>query len=434
MADGKRIWTRRDFCHNSLRWAGAGLGMAVFGPGAFNRAYASNRDKPITIGITTDASGQYANSGASEMLGIRMAISECNERGGVLGRKIQWIHQDTETDSATGARVAEKMIARYECNFLVGAVSSAVSDSIARVAQKYGTIYLDTNSSSPSGSGAGCHRVKFMWDGNGNNFGRAIVKNAIHTGANKWILLTSDYDWGRQINLAVRKSAEARGARIMSEIMVPVGTLDFTSYLQQIKQQQPDVVAAAFCGVYLKALRAQAANFGLQRKPAWIFNQQDWPDIYGLPKGSLFGIFATCWYHKFDLPGVDGFVRKYQIAYPQERIRVPGNVYYNGYMATRELLRAIERVGTVNNIAVIKELERLRIPARERMQHFAAYMNPNTHQLQQAVYMAMENLERRDDDDVFKILSRVGPEEVADDAADNRCQLESYAATPTYEV
>jgi branched-chain amino acid transport system substrate-binding protein len=427
-------WTRRKFCQDSLRLAGAGLGTALVGPWISNRLYASARNKPITIGITTDASGQYAGSGASEMLGIRMAISEFNERGGVLGRKIQWIHQDTETNPATGARVAEKMIARHECNFLVGGVSSGVSNSIGRVAQKYGTVYLDTNSSSPSESGTHCHRVKFVWDGSGSNFAHAIVRNAVTSSGSRWMLLTNDYEWGRQINSAVRRTAEGKGARIVDELMVPEGTLDFSPYLQKIKQQKPDVVAAAFCGEYLRALRAQASHAGLKEKPAWIFNQQDWPDIYGLPKGSLFGLFATCWYHKFDVPGVEDFIRKYRTAYPNERIQVPGNVYYNGYMATRELLRAVERAGTVNNIAVIKELEKLRVSALDRMQHHDAFMNPNTHHLQQSVYMATENLERQAADDVFKILSRVGPEEVADDAAGGACKLEPYEATPTYEV
>jgi branched-chain amino acid transport system substrate-binding protein len=433
MGDLESGWTRRDFCKTSLGLAGAGLGAAFFGPWKFNHVYASAQDKPITIGITTDTTGQYGSSGASELLGIRMAISECNERGGLLGRKIQWIHQDTETNPATGSRVAEKMISRYACNFLVGGVSSGVSDAIARVAQKHGAIYMDTNSSSPSESGAHCHRVKFVWDGNGNNFGRAIVKNAIQSVGKKWVLLTSDYEWGRQIHGAVRIAAEAGGAQIVKELMVPEGTVDFTSYLEEIKRLKPDVVGAAFCGDYLKALRAQASHAGLREKPAWIFNQQDWPDIYGLPKGSLFGTFATCWYHKFDLPGVADFIRKYRAAYPQERIPVPGNVFYNGYMATRELLRAVERRGTVNNIAVIKELEGLRVTARDRMQHHDAYMSPITHQLQQSVYVATENLDRRDDDDVFKILSRVDPEEVADDAAGGACKMDTYEATPTYE-
>ena len=61
-------------------------------------------------------------------------------------------------------------------------------------------------------------------------------------------------------------------------------------------------------------------------------------------------------------------------------------------------------------------------------------MNPNTHQIQQSVYVATENPDRKDEDDVFKILSNVGPEDVADEAAGSSCKMDSYAATPTYEI
>ena len=54
---------------------------------------------------------------------------------------------------------------------------------------------------------------------------------------------------------------------------------------------------------------------------------------------------------------------------------MPGNVFYNGYWAIRELLEAIERAGTTNNIAVIKELEKLKIPAADRMQQHDAWIN-----------------------------------------------------------
>lgn len=434
MASNKSVKNRRDFCKDSLRLAGVGIGAAFFGPWKFNHVYASPKDKPITIGITTDLSGQYAQSGASEMLGIRQAIAEFNERGGLLGRKIKWIHQDTETDLATGARVAKKMIERYECNFLVGGVDSSVSNGIAEIAQKHGTIYLDTNSSSPSESGAHCHRVKFVWDGNGSNFAKAIVKNAAATSGKRWILLTSDYEWGIQINQAVRKAAEKAGAQIIGELKVPHKTLDLSTYLREIQKQNPDVVAASFCGEYLRALRAQAAHLGMRDKPTWIFNQQDWPDIYGLPKGSLFGLFATCWYHGNELPGVKEFIRKYQTAYPNERIQIPGNVYYNGYMATRELLRAVERAGTVNNIAVIKELENLRVTAADRMQNHDAYMNPKTHQIQQSIYVATENMHRKIDDEVFTIKAHISPDEAKDDEAEAACKMEPYLNTPTYEV
>ena len=66
---------------------------------------------------------------------------------------------------------------------------------------------------------------------------------------------------------------------------------------------------------------------------AWINNQQDWPDVYGLGPEQIFGVFGTNWYWMLDLPGVKEFVADYQKVYPGMAIQVPGNVYYNGYMA-----------------------------------------------------------------------------------------------------
>jgi branched-chain amino acid transport system substrate-binding protein len=168
--------------------------------------------------------------------------------------------------------------------------------------------------------------------------------------------------------------------------------------------------------------------------PAWINNQQDWPDVYGLPLDNLFGVFGTTWYYQLDLPGVAEFVQRYQAMYPETRMKVPGNVFYNGYMATRELLSAVERAGTTNNIAVIKQLEGLRMPAADRMQHHDAWIDPNTHQVQQSIYLATANTGSSDPDDMFKILSSSDPESVKDEGAAAACNLESYADTPTYEM
>src|SRR5678816_1134190 len=103
-------------------------------------------------------------------------------------------------------------------------------------------------------------------------------------------------------------------------------------------------------------------------------------------------------------------------------------------MATRELLRAVERAGSTNNIKVIKELEGLKVSAKDRMQNFDAYMNPATHQMQQTIYMASYNDKPAEKDDIYKILSAVPPAEVEDKAAPGACKLESYSDTPSYET
>ncbi len=412
----------------------AGAGAAFFGPWKYNRVYAASTDRPIKIGITSDASGQYANSGASDRRGMQMAIGEFNKKGGVLGRRIETTHLDTETTPATGSRVAERLISRDECSFLIGAVSSGVANAISQVAQKYGCVYLNTNSSSPTESGKNAHRVKFVWDGNGNNFAQAAVSNSIKAYGKKWLLLTNDYVWGHNTSAATRKLVTMFGGEITNELLVPQGTRDFSSILIKVQQAKPQVVAAAVGGDDQKALRQQVAQLDMAANTAWVNNQQDWPDVYGLPIENLFGVFGTTWYYRLDLPGVKEFVQRYQATYPDTKMKVPGNVFYNGYMATRELLSAVERTGSTNNIKVIKELEGLKISARDRMQHHDGWMNPNTHQMQQSVYLATANQSGVEKDDIFKILSNASPESVRDRSADAGAKLESYADTPTYET
>lgn len=408
-------------------------GVAITGAAAAFAATTAGAADPLLIGLTSDASGQYANSGASDRRGMLMAIDEFNARGGVLGRKIETVHIDTETTPATGSRVAERMITREKVGFMIGAVSSGVANAISQVAQKYGVVYLNTNSSSPTEAGKNCHRVKFVWDGNGSNFAQAAVKNAIAAYGKNWLLLTNDYVWGHNTSKATRKLAEANGAKIIDEILVPQGTRDFSATLLKLQQKHPKVVAAAVGGDDLKALRQQVGQLKMGSAYAWINNQQDWPDVYGLPLDNLFGVFGTTWYYNLDLPGVSDFVAKYQAAYPDTKMKVPGNVFYNGYWATRSLLEAIEAAGTTNNHAVIKQLEKLRISAKTRMQHDDAYMNASTHQMQQTVYLATANAGSSDKNDMFKILSHTSPDKVADKGADASCKLESFADTPVLE-
>ena len=414
--------------------AGAWGAAPFFGPWKHNHVWSqAAQKKPLVIGLTMDASGQYGASGNEERLGAMMAIREFNAKGGVLGRAIEAIHIDTETTPATGSRVAERMITRNEAAFLIGALHSGVANAISQVAQKYGCVYLNTNSSSPTEAGKDCHRVKFVWDGNGTNFAHAIVKNALKVNGNRWLLLTNDYVWGHNTAKAMRTLVEANGAKIVDELMIPQNTRDFSAYLLKLQQIRPEVVAAAVGGDDIKALRQQVVQLKMNQKPAWINNQQDWPDVYGLGPDSIFGVFVTTWYWRLDLPGVKELVAAYQKTYPGMAIRVPGNVYYNGYVAARELLRCVEEAGSTNNIAVIKKLEGRKMTAADRMQHFDAWINPATHQCQQTIYMATYNDKPAERDDIFKILTQAPPQEVEDKDAPNACKLESYASTPTYE-
>ena len=111
------------------------------------------------------------------------------------------------------------------------------------LANKYGIIYMNTNSSAPSEAGENCSRVKFVWDGNGTNFSKAAVANAVEKIGKRWLLLTNDYVWGHTTSAATKAQVEAAGGQIIDNLLVPQNTRDFTSYLLKVQQAKPDVVA-----------------------------------------------------------------------------------------------------------------------------------------------------------------------------------------------
>ena len=289
--------SRRRFVQGSATTAALAGTVAFYGPWQHNRAYA--QAKPIKLGLTCDASGQYGNSGQDDLRGIRMAIAEFNAKGGVLGRKVECGHGRYRDDA--GHRQPRRR-ALHHARGLHGADRRACTRASPtpspRWRQSTASIYLNTNSSAPSEAGENCSRVKFVWDGNGTNFSKAAVRNAVTSIGKNWLLLTNDYVWGHTTSAATKTQVEAAGGKIIDNLLVPQNTRDFTSYLLKVQQAQ-----ARRGGDRDRRRRHQGAAPAGRRsssstsKPAWINNQQDWPDVWGAPE-SLFGVFGTTWYHK----------------------------------------------------------------------------------------------------------------------------------------
>jgi branched-chain amino acid transport system substrate-binding protein len=68
------------------------------------------------------------------------------------------------------------------------------------------------------------------------------------------------------------------------------------------------------------------------------------------------------------------------------------------------------------------------------MQHFDAYIDPATHQVQQTIYLARRNTKPRDKSDLFEIISWTKPEAALDDAAPGKCKLKPDAEVPSFEL
>ena len=85
----------------------------------------------------------------------------------VLGRPIEPRWEDTETDPSVAVRKAQKLIERDKIDFMIGALSSGVAAPLSELAQRYGIIYFNSNSSADTVTNDKCQRVNFVWDANG---------------------------------------------------------------------------------------------------------------------------------------------------------------------------------------------------------------------------------------------------------------------------
>lgn len=95
--------------------------------------------EPIKIGIISPMSGNYGDHGALERAGMQMALDEYG--GKVLGRSVQFILADSETNPDAAARRARRLIEVDGVKILIGGVSSSVGVSVGAVAEEKGALH-----------------------------------------------------------------------------------------------------------------------------------------------------------------------------------------------------------------------------------------------------------------------------------------------------
>jgi branched-chain amino acid transport system substrate-binding protein len=425
-AQGTKGLTRRQLLKAA---AGFGAGVGFIGNWRWARAQAK---KPILIGLTCDATGTFADSGQAERRGMILAIEEFNAKGGVLGRPIEHKWEDTETDPSVAVRKAQRLIERDKIDFMMGALSSGVAAPLSDLAQRYGIIYCNSNSSSDTVTNEKCQRTNFVWDANNWMFANALGPLVVKELGKKWFLVTHDYVWGKNATAVTRDVMKKVGAEEMGELFIPQGARDFSAQLLRIRSVKPQVVIANMAGIEQTALREQAAEFGAEKDAAWVFPQQDFPDMVTLGVKKSFGYFCTTWHYTLDEPGVKEFTERFRKRWASAPIPVPDNVSCNGYLAARELLRAVERAGTTKSHDVIKALVGHVI--KDNFRKFPSVIREWDHLVGQMLYLARtkKESEMKDKYDMIDMMSAVPPEIASPPREVSKCKMQSYAETPVY--
>src|SRR5579883_3673152 len=85
---------------------------------------AARGETPVRIGMVDPLTGVYAAPAQNEVMGARLAVDEMNAKGGILGRPVELLVEDSANDVGTGVQKARKLIDRDQVNFIIGDVNS----------------------------------------------------------------------------------------------------------------------------------------------------------------------------------------------------------------------------------------------------------------------------------------------------------------------
>src|SRR6266481_8088063 len=92
---------------------------------------------PIKVGASLSLTGTYAQPGSYQKEGYELCADHVNAKGGLLGRKIEFVFYDDQSMPATGVRLYEKLITEDKVDAVMGPYSSPITEAVANVTEKY---------------------------------------------------------------------------------------------------------------------------------------------------------------------------------------------------------------------------------------------------------------------------------------------------------
>jgi branched-chain amino acid transport system substrate-binding protein len=343
-------------------------------------AIVSGQTDKIKIGHLTPLTGFLGALGAYAQLGIRMAEEEINKGGGVMGRQIGIVSEDS-VNPATAATKAQRMLDQDGVAFLMGEINSASAVTIMQVAARNKRFFMQIGARSDALRGKNCNRYTFHVDIPSHVMvyavGKALVRDNMMKGK-KFYTLTADYIFGHDLAGAAKEFFDANGGQLIGDELVATDVTEFSPYLLKIRQAKPDVICSNLAGNQVTNLIKQYAEFGLPY-PIVGFNLNT-ADAWAAGEGNLSGTWPTVWYHTLDVPSsktfVANFIKKYS--------KPPENHAWIEYISLKMMAQAMNETKSTDTEKLITYFEKE--TQFEILKGRNGYFRSWDHQLMQEAY------------------------------------------------
>jgi branched-chain amino acid transport system substrate-binding protein len=326
------------------------LNMAMFGG-------AQAAEPPIKVGLVAALSGQSAKSGEALTRGLTMAINEVNASGGVLGRQLELVRRDDESNPSKGMLAARELVQREKVTVLFGGLDTPVSLAIVPLANQMKVPFMGiwaagtkiTENGAPDNYVFRVSAVDELVD-------EALVKYGVDNGMKKPGMILINNPWGESNEAGFKRALEKRGLPNAGVERIQDSDLDVVPQLTRLKNAGADTLL-------------MVGNVGPSAQVVKSLDRMGWdvPVVsHWGPAGGRFGELAgpnasrvhfvqTYVFTEHNSAKGDALLAALKTAYPQIKTLAdvtPAVGIANAYDALHLTAQAIEKAGNTNGPAV----------------------------------------------------------------------------------
>src|SRR3984885_11518930 len=205
-------------------------------------------DDPIKIGLDNPLTGTFAALGKNELIGCQLAVDQINAKGGILGRKVDLLVEDsTSGDAAVAVQKAAKLVERDKVDFLLGNINSALAQAMANYSFEKKAFQIVPGGHVDSVTGTQCHWNVFRVC-NTTRMETNSVSTLLLSYGKKWYFIVTDYAFGHGLQAGFEASLTAPNATELGADQVPLGSTDFSANLIKAQSTNPDAIVLFLAG------------------------------------------------------------------------------------------------------------------------------------------------------------------------------------------
>ncbi len=343
--------------------AAALLATAALTAGCGSSASGSSGDSArsggtVNVGVASTLSGPFASYGQAGLDGIKLAVKDLNAHGGVLGKKVNVVTADDQTDPATGATVTRKLILNDHVDALFGSVSSAVAAAQETLSAQY-KVPIFLHIANDIGLTQGKDRT-YAFEMLPNTdmepaaaalaFSRQIGKGPVRIAT-----ITPNYEFGIDTVKSFLADLKKDGVSytVTNQQTPALGATSYTSNLAAIQATNPQYVFVGEYGADLITLTKQGLGLGLFKK-AKVGAMYDYDVLKALgsqaPTGAIAWDRAPFW--TANSSQMNSFVSAYKSAYGS----YPNEFAITGYSAVQAWAQGVKQAKSFDAAQVTKSL------------------------------------------------------------------------------